>query len=319
MNHAVTNLPSILTSGSGAAIHRPLMPSQAGAGERTATNRAIADRFDETAALLRERGANPFRVGAYRTAAETLRGLERPVDELLREEGTVGLDRLPGIGRGLAAAIRDFVETGRMPLQERLRARRTPVDALRSVPGIGDRLAGRLHQELGLETLEELELAAHDGRLERIAGFGPRRIEAIRGALAERLGRPRPARERRPPVEPPVAELLDVDREYRRLAAQHRLPKVAPHRMNPLHQAWLPILHTRRGPRRYTALFSNTPRAHELGRTHDWVVLYWEADGDGGQHTIVTARLGPLRSRRVVRGREQECAEHYRAQGALVL
>ena len=61
------------------------------------------------------------------------------------------------------------------------------------------------------------------------------------------------------------------------------------------------------------------PRAHELGRTHDWVVLYWEEDGDRGQHTVVTATLGPLRSRRVVRGREGECAEHYRAQGALVL
>jgi putative hydrolase len=89
--------------------------------------------------------------------------------------------------------------------------------------------------------------------------------------------------------------------------------------MNPLHRAWLPILHTRREKRRYTALFSNTPRAHELGRTHDWVVLYWEQDGERGQHTVVTATLGPLRSRRVVRGREGECAEYYRAQGALVL
>lgn len=287
--------------------------------ERLAVNRAIAERFADTARLLAEEGANPFRVGAYRQAAEMLRGLDQPVEEILRAEGTEGLDRLPGIGQGLAAAIRDYVETGRMPLQERLRAQRTPVDALRSVPGIGERLARRLHEELGLETLEELELAAHDGRLERLTGFGPRRIETIRGALAARLGRARPPAERRPGADPPVAELLDVDREYRELAASHRLPQVAPRRMNPLHRAWLPILHTRREGRRYTALFSNTPRAHQLGRTHDWVVLYWERDGEHGQQTVVTATLGPLRSRRVVRGREEECADHYRAQGALVL
>ena len=287
--------------------------------ERLATNQAIAERFGETAGLLAEQGANPFRIGAYRRAAETLLALDRPVEAVLREEGMEGLDRLPGIGPGLAAAIRDYVETGRMPLQERLRARRNPVDALRSVPGIGERLALRLHEELGLDTLEELELAAHDGRLARLAGFGPRRLAAIRAALAERLGRVRPPAERRPETEPSVEEVLEVDREYREMVAGHRLPKVAPRRMNPLHRAWLPILHTRRGRRRYTALFSNTPRAHQLGRTHDWVVLYWEQDGERGQHTVVTATLGPLRSRRVVRGREAECVIHYREQGALIL
>jgi hypothetical protein len=287
--------------------------------ERLATNHAIAERFTDTARLLAEQGANPFRVAAYRRAAETLQALDRPVEDVLRQEGTEGLDRLPGIGAGLAAAIRDYVETGRMPLQERLRAQRTPVDALRSVPGIGDLLARRLHEELGIGTLEELELAAHDGRLSRLAGFGPRRIEAIRASLSERLGRSRAPVERRTVAEPPVSELLDVDREYREMVVGHRLPKIAPRRMNPLHRAWLPILHTRRERRRYTALFSNTPRAHQLGRSHDWVVLYWERDGERGQQTVVTATMGPLRSRRVVRGREVECEAHYRDQGALVL
>jgi len=283
-------------------------------------NLAVAKRFEETAALLEAQEANPFRVRAYRQAAATLREPGRPVDEIVRTEGMPGLDRLPGIGPGLAAAIRDYVESGRMPIQEWFRARAHPLAALRSVPGVGPRLAERLHQELGVETLEELELTAHDGRLVRLSGFGPRRIEGIKAALAARLGRPRP------PAEPsaaaarlPVAELLDVDREYRELAAARRLPKIAPRRMNPLHRAWLPILHTHRGGRRYTALYSNTPRAHELDRTHDWVVIYWEEDGAGGQQTVVTAKLGPLRSRRVVRGREEECAEHYRGSGALVL
>jgi hypothetical protein len=288
-------------------------------GDIPPVNRAVAARFEETADLLAAGDANPFRVRAYRQAAAMLRGLERPLDDIVRHEGIAGLERLPAIGRGLAAAIRDYVDSGRMPIQEWLRDRARPLAALRSVPGIGPRLAERLHQELGIETLEELELAAHDGRLARMSGFGPRRIEAIRGTLASRLGRPKPPSETAPAHQPSVAELLDVDREYRQMSAAHRIPKIAPRRMNPTHRAWLPILHTHRGPRRYTAIYSNTPLAHELDRTRDWVVLYWEADGDRGQQTVVTARLGPLRSRRVVRGREDECAAHYRGSGALVM
>jgi DNA polymerase (family X) len=289
------------------------------AGPRLVGNRDIADRFVETGRLLDDQGANPFRARAYRQAAETLRRLDRPVEEILQNEGTEGLERLPAIGRGLAAAIRDYIDTGRMPIQERMRERQEPLAALRSVPGIGVKLAGRLQGELGIETLEELEAAAWDGRLARVAGFGDRRLAGIRAAVAERLGRNRPPPERPPAPDPPIDELLDVDREYRQMAVSHRLPKIAPRRMNPLHQAWLPILHTHRGTRRYTALFSNTPRAHELSRTHDWVVLHWEQAGNRGQQTVVTAALGPLRSRRVVRGREAECEEYYRGLGALVL
>jgi DNA polymerase (family 10) len=130
------------------------------AGPRLASNRTIADRFLETARLLDDQGANPFRARAYRQGAETLRRMRRPVEEILRAEGIQGLERLPAIGRGLAAAIRDYIETGRMPIQERLRERQEPLAALRSVPGIGPKLAERLHDELAIETLEELEIGA---------------------------------------------------------------------------------------------------------------------------------------------------------------
>ena len=102
--------------------------------------------------------------------------------------------------------------------------------------------------------------------------------------------------------QPAVAELLDVDREYREKAAANRLPTIAPHRFNPQHEAWLPILHTHRDDRHY-----NTARAHELGTTHDWVVIYRD-DHDGGQWTVITAQLGALKGRRIVRRREAECA-----------
>ena len=50
-------------------------------------------------------------------------------------------------------------------------------------------------------------------------------------------------------------------------------------------------------------------RAHQLGHTHDWVVLFYERNGDEGQCTVVTETRGPLGGRRVVRGRESECAQ----------
>ncbi len=61
----------------------------------------------------------------------------------------------------------------------------------------------------------------------------------------------------------------------------------------------------------YTALYSNTARAHELGTTQDWVVIYRDDNDGGGQWTVVTATTGPLRGKRVVRGREQETSQHY--------
>jgi putative hydrolase len=110
---------------------------------------------------------------------------------------------------------------------------------------------------------------------------------------------------------PSVAELLDVDREYREKAAAGQLQHIAPRRFNPSGEAWLPVLHTRRGSRRYTALFSNTARAHRAGKTRDWVVLYSDNGVGEGRHTVITAAFGPLRRRRVVAGRETECIAVY--------
>lgn len=279
-------------------------------------NVEIAQRFEEVAKLLAEQGANPFRLRAYERAAETLRRLDRSVDEILEQEGLEGLEALPTIGERLARAIRVMVRTGRYPMLERLRGEVAPEELLESIPGIGPVLAQRLHHDLDIHTLEDLELAAHSGRLAEIPGFGPRRIEGILDTLTSRLGRVRRTtlERRRKRPGPPVGEILNVDREYRRKADREELPTIAPKRFNPRGVAWLPILHTDRGERHYTALYSNTARAHQLGRTHDWVVIYYDGrDGTEGQSTVVTARRpGPLQGARIVRGREAECLEHYR-------
>jgi hypothetical protein len=267
-------------------------------------NADVAGRLEEVAQLLAAQNASPFRVRAYQRAADTVRRLPRPVSQIFAEEGVEGLEALPGVGVTIARAIRDLLARGRLAMLDRLRGESEPVKILASVPGIGRRLADRLYHDLGIESLEDLEAAAHDGRLAHVLGFGQKRLSGIRDSLAHRLQRVRP------PVAarngPSVDEILDVDREYRQKAASGDLPKIAPRRFNPSHVAWLPILHTTRRRRHYTALFSNTALAHRLGRTDDWVVIYWD-DGRGDrQCTVVTAERGPLKQHRVVRGREAE-------------
>ncbi|MGA9836751.1 MAG: helix-hairpin-helix domain-containing protein [Gemmatimonadaceae bacterium] len=274
------------------------------------SNDEIARRFDDVAALLEAQQAGQYRVQAWRAGAERLRHTDRPAADILADEGLDGLEALPDIGPALARAIQELVQSGTLAMLRRLHGDSDPVALLASVPGVGPTLARRVHDELDIDTLEGLEAAAHDGRLAGVPGFGAKRVAGIRDALATRLRR----RGRLPdemPAPPSVSELLNVDREYREKARRNELPLIAPRRFNPRNERWLPVLHTTRGGRHYTALFSNTALAHRLERTHDWLVLYY--DGHDGEHqcTVVTATRGALKGRRVVRGREAECIAHY--------
>lgn len=270
-----------------------------------------ADRLREAAALLVAQGANPFRVAAYRNAADTLMGLVEDVATIIDRDGAAGLERIPGVGRGIGAALMEMARTGRWTLLERLRGTSDPVELFTTVPGLGHRLAEHIHEELHIDTLEALEIAAHDGRLEDVTGVGPRRAAAIRANLHAMLSMGRP---RRAPaaagsaVQPDVSTLLEVDREYRDKGARGKLQSIAPRRFNPTGAAWLPILHATQDGWHFTALYSNTAQAHQLGRTSDWVVVFFYDDEHvEGQCTVVTETHGPLAGRRVVRGRETEC------------
>lgn len=274
-------------------------------------NRAAADRLREYARLLEFQHANPFRVNAYQRAAQTLESLQFDVRDALSENGVEALRGLPFIGSGIALAINEIAKTGRLARLDRLRGSADPETLLRSVPGIGPQLARKLHEALDITSLEALEIAAHDGRVAALPGVGERRAEAIRATVARMLGRvsaPRAV----PLGQPGVGLLLDIDREYRERSAAGALPRIAPRRFNPSREAWLPVLHATRGELHFTALYSNTAMAHQLGRTRDWVVIYFYDDEHReGRHTVVTETHGPLEGRRVVRGREAECADHY--------
>lgn len=279
--------------------------------EPAAENALVAQALRELALLLEAQGDNPYRVAAYRRAAETVARLAGPLREIHNSAGLAGLDALPGVGPRIAAAVAELLHSGHWAQLERLRGSADPQALFRTIPGVGPELGHRLHDELGVDTFEALQAAALSGRLEALPGIGARRAAAIRAALTEMLDRRRsllagPPHGAEGP-EPAVALLLDVDREYRAGAEAGRLPKIAPRGFNPEGTAWLPVLHTERPGWHFSALYSNTARAHALQRVHDWVVLYAEDDAHHErQYTVVTATRGAAVGQRVVRGREAE-------------
>lgn len=290
----------------------------AGPRHSVLSNEEIAGALERVADLLEVQGASSHRVRAWRRGAESVRNSDRSPAMLV---SSAALGEIAGIGPRLAVAIEELAGTGRLGILERLEGTVSPEERFSSVAGIGPVLAGRVHDQLGLTTLEELEQAAHDGRLDRVPGFGSRRTRAVQEVLgfllsassrrrARILGAETEPRAVRPPV-PEVALLLAVDDHYRREGAAGHLREIAPRRFNPSRADWLPILHLERGGWSFTALYSNTARAHALGRTHDWVVIFYERDGVERQCTVVTELSGPLKGRRVVRGREEECRQHY--------
>lgn len=278
------------------------------------TNQEIAHILERIAGLLEAQGANVHRVRAYRDGADRVRSAGESLASLVRHGREKELLDMPDIGEGLANLIFEYVRTGRSGLLERLQGEVAPEELFTQIPGIGRELARQISSQLNVRTLQELEQAAHDGRLAEVEGFGPKRVEMVRVNLAGLLSRAAQRRTQEipaPEAQPAVELLLALDEAYRRQAEAGELPKVAPRRFNPESEAWLPIMEGRAHGWRFSVLYSNTARAHELNKTRDWVVIYYRRDGREDQVTVVTEYDGPLAGKRVVRGREEECREYY--------
>lgn len=271
-------------------------------------NAIIAAHLEDYATLLEQQGDDVFRVRAYQEASDHIRTMPVALHDIFAREGLAGLIAQPKIGRGIAAAIAEMLTSGHWPQLDRLRGDTAPARLFMTLPGIGPELAKRLADDADIETLEELEIALQPGG-HPIPGFGRRRRQLILSQVSERLGRIRTARRGVGPVTPPpVSLLLDADRLYRERAAAGQLRLIAPRRFNPEGTAWLPVMHARRDDWHLTLMWSNTARAHDLGKTRDWLVVYFRKDGQAeGRCTIVTETRGPLVGKRVVRGREAEC------------
>jgi hypothetical protein len=271
-------------------------------------NATIARRLNDYATFLEGEESNLYRVRAYRRAAATVLEQDRPLEDVVNEKGRAGLEELPGIGSSLAYTIEGLVRTGEFRALRPDSGHVDPERLLTSLPGIGPQLARTLHDQFGITTLEEVERAAHDGRLSE-AGVGRKRLRGLIDALAGRLRRSRLPE----PIEgePSVAVLLAIDEDYRRRSEGDLLPRLTPRRFNPQHEPWLPLFIADRDGWRFRALYSNTALAHRLGKTSDWVVIAFHDGFCSGQRTVVTETRGDLRGRRVVRGRERECRAHY--------
>ncbi|MBX3440211.1 MAG: DNA polymerase/3'-5' exonuclease PolX, partial [Planctomycetaceae bacterium] len=148
-------------------------------------NAQIAAHFDEIADLLEIQGANSFRVRAYRNAARTIGDLPQSV-ATLAAAGLGALTEIDGIGDDLAKKIIALVETGVIPQLEELR-QQVPagVRQMLLIPGIGPKKVAKLHEELGVNSLDDLKAACESGRVEALKGFGKKTEQLILDGLAQ--------------------------------------------------------------------------------------------------------------------------------------
>jgi DNA polymerase (family 10) len=146
-------------------------------------NQAIAHILREIADLLEIKDDNPFKIRAYRNGADIVANHPH---ELARLDDT-GLREIPGIGKDLAARIREIAETGDAQYHRELVAEFPPtILDLLNLQGVGPKTVAMLYRELGVRTIEDLEAAAREGRVRALRGMGAKKEGLILKALEER-------------------------------------------------------------------------------------------------------------------------------------
>jgi DNA polymerase (family 10) len=146
-------------------------------------NGAIARVLREIADLLEIKNENPFKIRAYRNGADITSN--HPHELAALDEP--GLREIPGIGKDLAARIREIAETGDAEFHRELVAEFPPtILDLLNLQGVGPKTVATLYRELGIRTLDDLERAAHDGRIAALRGMGAKKEALILKALDER-------------------------------------------------------------------------------------------------------------------------------------
>ena len=153
-------------------------------------NADIAEVFSEIADLLEIQGGNPFRVRAYRNAARSVGECAQNVRTMVAQGAD--LKAIPAIGDDLALKIAEIVSTGTCTLLAKLRNEvPSAVTALLRIPGLGPRRVRMLYDQLHVQSLEELERAAVEGRIRQLAGFGKMTEAHILANIKTRLDKSR--------------------------------------------------------------------------------------------------------------------------------
>ncbi|MCP2620260.1 DNA polymerase/3'-5' exonuclease PolX [Candidatus Aminicenantes bacterium AC-334-K16] len=144
-------------------------------------NKEIAAIFNRIADALEIKGESGFRVLAYRKAARVIEELPQPIEEIAAEEK---LDEIPGVGKGIAQKIDEYLRTGRMKkLEEALAGIPEGLLELLNIPNLGGKTIHLAYKELGVKNLEDLKKVIADGSLARLYGMGEKKVENIKKGI----------------------------------------------------------------------------------------------------------------------------------------
>jgi DNA polymerase (family 10) len=149
------------------------------------TNEGIADQFRRFADLLEIRGADHFRVRSYRNAADSIESWPGAIESIAKQEGSKGLQAIPGVGRAISAKIAEIVESGTFSAWIKVTAETPPsVLDLLKVDGIGMKTAATLHQKFKITSLNDLRQFAEGGGLELVDGISDKTSARIIDSLS---------------------------------------------------------------------------------------------------------------------------------------
>src|SRR6266571_7525355 len=130
----------------------------------------VAEILVNIATLLDLKGENPFKSRAYVNAARALEEMSEPLDKVVAEER---LGEVKGIGESIQKKICEMVATGKLAYYEELKAATPPgLVLMLDIPGLGPKKIKAIHDELGIETIEQLEQSCKEGRVAKLKGFG---------------------------------------------------------------------------------------------------------------------------------------------------
>jgi DNA polymerase (family X) len=144
--------------------------------------KAVAQVLEQIAAFLELKNENPFRIRAFRTAARAITSFPGDLKQSL-DDGSLASAK--GVGPATMQIVKELVSTGQANMLEELRRQIPPglVEML-EISGLGVAKIRQIHDVLGIDSLPELEAAAHDGRLAKLPRFGQRTSENILRAIA---------------------------------------------------------------------------------------------------------------------------------------